>query len=88
MLERGDVAAIQSVAALDHQALPLGELVQPLLDPALDLGIVQQQLGARGVVVAQLVADRQARIDIVGRIERGDVFVVAQDLAHLLDRLA
>ena len=58
LLERGDVAAVETVAALDHHALALGQLGEPSPHPCLDLRVVQQQLRRQRVLVGHAVGDR------------------------------
>ena len=71
ILERGDVAAVEAVAALDHHALTIVQLGEPHPHPCLDLRVVQQKFRRQRVLVGDAVGDRHAAVAIHRRIERG-----------------
>src|SRR5439155_1533183 len=88
LLESRDVGSVEAVTPFDHPPLPIRQLCQPLPDPALDFAVVKHQLRARRVIVGEVVAARGSLMDVLPSTERGEVFRVTQDWAHLLERLA
>src|SRR2546429_1866708 len=75
------------MAPLNDASLALGELVEPLSHPALDLRIMQDELRARCFLIGELIAERKSRFRVEWRVQRRNRLVVTQNLAHLLDRL-
>src|SRR5438874_10477910 len=55
LIERRDVATIQSVTALDDEPLSLGQLGQPFADETFDAAHVQHQFRRDGCIIGDAV---------------------------------
>ncbi len=82
LLEGQDLGSVHAVAALDDPPLLVVELREPLPHLPLGLRVLQTLVRVQRDVVRHRLADREHRVDVERRVERGHALVQREHPAH------